>query len=198
MGPDLAAAAAYARSELEAGLPAHLTYHDIGHTADDVVPAARRLARAEGVTGHAEILLLTAAWFHDLGFIVQADGHEAIGVEIARRVLPAMGYDDADLAVIDGLIGATKMPQQPRSDLARILADADLDVLGRADFIDRNVALRRELATRDTRYTDREWLDVQIAFLGEHRYFTASARRRRDAAKQRHLDAMRQERAGAS
>ena len=46
-------------------------YHSVAHTKD-VVKAATRIAKAEGVEGDELTLLLTAAWFHDSGYIVPA------------------------------------------------------------------------------------------------------------------------------
>ena len=191
MEPDLDAAAAWVRARMETGLPAHLTYHRTAHTADDVVPAAERLAGADGVRGRDRILLLTAAWFHDLGFVVRPEGHEEIGIGMAMAELPALGYGAGDLSVVATLIRATRLPQRPETHLAALLADADLDVLGREDFPDRNDALRRELAAQGRPYDDAGWCDDQIAFVAGHRYHTAAARSLRDEGKAANLAGLR-------
>ena len=193
--PDLGAAAAWVTARLTAGLPARLTYHCPAHTIDDVVPAAGRLATAEGLSSTDRVILLTAAWFHDLGFIVRAEGHEEIGIALAHRELPALGYQPGDLEAVATLIRATRLPQRPESHLAGLLADADLDVLGREDFPDRNDALRRELAAAGRTDDDIAWLDDQISFLADHRYHTATARSLRDEGKARNLVALRARRA---
>jgi uncharacterized protein len=195
MTPDLAAAIAYARERLARELGPSLTYHRVEHTSDDVVPAMRRLAEAEGVFGHALLLLETAAWFHDLGFVVQASGHEEIGIGFATDVLPGLGYSVADLDAVATMIRATRLPQTPLDLPSRVLADADLDVLGRDDFWERNQALRDELHAAGVPYTDEAWWDGQVAFVGGHEYFTATARALRDERKAEHVAAMKNRRA---
>jgi uncharacterized protein len=180
---------------LERELPGHLTYHCATHTIDDVVPAARRLADAEALATQDRIVLLTAAWFHDLGYIVRADGHEDIGIALAARELPARGYAPEDIEAVATLIRATRLPQRPENHLAGLLADADLDVLGRDDFLVYNDALRCELAAMGREDDDATWLDDQIAFVAEHRYHTTTARTEREETKMRNLHRLRERRA---
>jgi uncharacterized protein len=174
----------YALDRLARELPSALCYHTPAHTHDDVVPAAARLAALAGVRGVNLQLLTTAAYFHDLGYIVRRVGHEEAGVELAAAALPAFGYQPTHIHRVAALIRATKMPQRPRSLPAQILADADLDVLGRDDFLARNCALRQELANYGEHFSDVAWYARQITFLQGHRYWTALARTLRDGAKQ--------------
>jgi uncharacterized protein len=196
--PDLDAVRGHVRARLVAELAPHLQYHCVAHTVDDVVPGALRIAAGEGVRGHDLILLEVAAWFHDLGFVVQAEGHEEIGIAFAGEELPAFGFDAADLAAVRDLVLATRVPQVPHTHLAEVLADADLDVLGRDDFFDRNAALRAELAAQGRRFSDADWYGDQARFVAAHRYFTATARRTRDAAKAVHLAELQRRAAAAS
>jgi uncharacterized protein len=195
LGPDLEAAGAWVRCTLETELPAYLTYHCATHTIDDVVPAARRLADAEALADRDRIVLLTAAWFHDLGYIVRADGHEEIGIALATRELPARGYTSEDIEAVATLVRATRLPQRPENHLAGLLADADLDVLGREDFFAYNDALRCEQVATGRQDDDAMWLDDQIAFLTRHRYHTDTARALRDETKWDNLQRLRERRA---
>ena len=166
----------YAINRLEHELSPALLYHGIAHTRDEVVPAVERLAAMEGIHGESLYLLLTAAWFHDIGYVEQATHHELIGARIAMQVLPAFGYRQSEVEIVRWAILATALPQSPTSLLEEILVDADLDVLGREDFIQRNKDLRYELALLGKEFTDEEWYTRQLQFVQEHRYFTASAR----------------------
>ena len=74
----------------------------------------------------------------------------------------------------------------------QILADADLDVLGREDFPTKDAALRNELAAQGQDYTELAWNASQLQFLQTHRYFTAAARSLRDVGKQRNVALMRE------
>jgi uncharacterized protein len=189
--PDHKQARAYALSRLEEDLPNFLLYHSIKHTRDDVVPAAAQLAGLEGVRGEDRELLLTAAWFHDVGFIHTRAGHEAVGVRIVHEVLPDLGFSPAQLDTIGGIIMATKMPQTPRNRLEQIMADADLDSLGRDDYFAVSQDLRDELAYYGEMYTDEDWYAYQHDFLSSHSYCTPSARALRGVRKRQNIRALR-------
>lgn len=181
----------YARQRLERELSPGLTYHSLEHTSQDVVPAAQVFAGGEGIQGGDLTLLLTAAWFHDLGFIEVRAGHEAVGIRLASEVLPGLGYSAAELQVVAGIIQATVVPQQPATLLEEIMADADLDVLGRDDFWPRNVKLRQEAAFFGKEFTDAEWYAGQLKFVEPHTYFTATARALRDAGQRQSVAQLR-------
>ena len=189
--PDFEQAQHYALDRLERELSPKLVYHSLRHTRDDVLPAAERLAPVEGVAGEELLLLRTAAVYHDIGFVKQRVDHEDVGARIAAEVLPRFGYNPAHIAAIGGMIMATKLPQSSRTLLEKILADADLDVLGRDDFLTRNQDLRAELAAYGTLATDEQWYTNQLKFLEGHRYFTAAARSLRDPQKQKNIAALR-------
>jgi uncharacterized protein len=185
--PDFEGARDYALERLERELPAALCYHSLGHTRDDVTPAAERLAAGEGVAGEELLLLRTAAYFHDLGFIERREDHEVIGARMTAEILPRFGYGPAQIVQIVAMIMATRLPQSPQTHLQQILADADLDVLGRPNFLEVNHSLRMELAHAGMPASDAEWYRVQLHFLRGHRYWTATARALRDEQKQRNI-----------
>jgi uncharacterized protein len=165
----------YAIHRLERDLPPNLLYHGIAHTRDDVVPATELLAKMEGLKRESFYLLLTAAWFHDLGFVEQPAYHELISARIASKILPGFGYTKAQIEIIRWIIFATIIPQAPKTILEKIMTDADLGVLGRDDFMLRNGNLRHELAFFGKEFTDAEWFTGQLKFLETHTYFTLSA-----------------------
>lgn len=169
------------------GLPETLVYHDRAHTLEVVLPAAERLAADEGLDPHTAELVAIAAAFHDTGFLETYSGHEEASAHFAEQAMRTLGFDAEDIAQVRAMILATHMPQMPRTQLERIMADADLDVLGRDDFAAHNQRLREELAGQGTVFEDDAWFEEQAAFLRGHRYFTAAARKRRDAGKVRNL-----------
>jgi uncharacterized protein len=181
--PDFDQARRYALYRLKHELPPAMCYHSLAHTRDDVVPASERLARLEHVGDEERVLLLTAAYFHDLGLVERRDEHEAAGVAIAGRVLPGFGYSAGQIEKIGAMIMATRLPQAPSCHLGAILADSDLDILGRADFLERNRLLRTELAAFAPPVGDAEWYRQQLVFMREHSYWTTAARRLRDEGK---------------
>lgn len=187
MIPDFERARSYAVKCLENELSPRLTYHNAQHTLGEVAPAAERLAIMERVGGADRMLLLTAAYYHDLGFTIQRQGHEAISVQMAKETLPAFGYAEPQVEIICGIIQATCVPQSPASLLEMIMVDADLVYLGQENFWARSMDLRQELQNFGTSMTDKAWYMYQIQFIEAHRYFTSSARSLRDQLKQHHL-----------
>jgi uncharacterized protein len=186
--PDFERARQYALGRLERELAPTLAYHSLAHTRKEVVPAAERLAAMEGVAGEPLLLLRTAAFFHDIGFVNGRDDHEAASAQIAGRVLPGFGYSPAQVQAIQAMILATQMGRAPATHMEQILADADLDVLGREDYVQRSQDLRDELAALGHSVPDEEWYEGQLGLLRTHRYFTASARALRDAGKRRNIE----------
>jgi uncharacterized protein len=181
--PDFEAALAYALGRLERELSPKLRYHSLVHTRDGVVAASERLASMEHVDGEALVLLLTAAYFHDIGFVVQCENHEEAGCSIAEQALPEFHYSSDQILAIKRMILATKLPQTPETRSEEILADADLDVLGRDDFLVRSLELRLEREAFGSPTTEAEWYTSQLYFLQTHRYWTKSAQLLRDRKK---------------
>lgn len=190
--PDVAGACQYALQRLAAELPSAAHYHCLEHTRDDVLPAAQYLAAREQVTGAALTCLITAVHFHDLGHIEQPVGHEAISARIAAEQLPEFGFPHDHIALIKRLIMATQVPQHPVTLLEKIIVDADMDSLGREDFMVTSYALRRELAEFGRIFSNTEWYAQQIAFMQAHTYFTPAARTLRGPGKRRNLEQLEQ------
>jgi uncharacterized protein len=185
--PDSAGAHAYAFERLKRELPEFLQYHTLHHTQSDVLPALERLALLEKIDGEPLILLRTATIFHDIGFVIQCDNHEEYSMQIAAEILPFFRYNQRQVQTIQDLISTTKIPQSPHTLLDQIIADADLDVLGRRDFMTRNLDLRAEMLALGKPMTDIEWYTNQLRFMTTHRYFTKSACNLRNSRKQRNI-----------
>lgn len=161
-------------SELQNKLPKHLSYHSVSHI-EDVISAARRIGEAEGLSEEQLVLLETAALFHDTGFLYGSKDHEEKSCEIAQDYLPKYGYSQSQIDLIKGMIMATKIPQSPKNHFEEILADADLDYLGRDDFFTIGDKLYEELAMFGMISSERDWNLLQERFLENHHYFTKTA-----------------------
>lgn len=185
-------ARSYALNRLEHELDQRLIYHNIAHTRDDVLPAAERIAELEGVSEADLTLLRTAVLFHDIGFVETYQDHESVSIRIAQEVLPGFGFSPQQVDVITRIIQATRLPQSPHTLLEKIMADADLDVLGRQDLFPRNRDLRNERKTEGQVFTDIEWFSSQLSFLRGHSYFTDGAHMLRAGQKLRNIDQMAQ------
>lgn len=174
-------------AKLKKELPKHLFYHSIEHIKD-VYNAAGKLAKSEKISSEDRDLLLTAALFHDAGFIIDQKEHEKLSAEMAERDLPAYGYTHEQIQKIRGMIMATKIPQSPKNKLEEILCDADLDYLGRDDFFTIGNKLFSELSMYGIINSENEWNKLQVSFLEKHHYFTKTAIKNRKAKKEEHLE----------
>ncbi len=177
---------AFILDKLERELSDRLTYHGIHHTLD-VLYTTEELCYLEKVSPYEQLLLKTAALFHDSGFTIDNKEHERMGCQIARRHLPAYGFSPGEIQLICGMIMATKIPQQPKNFLEAIICDADLDYLGRDDFYDIGATLFQELRAYRVLQTEESWNRLQVSFLEQHHFFTSTNRRRRAPRKALYL-----------
>ncbi|QEM09613.1 HD domain-containing protein [Mucilaginibacter rubeus] len=169
----------------------HFHYHNADH-ALDVYTAAKQIAAGEGISGLELDLLLTAAYYHDSGFLFGQANHEESSCKNARQYLPQFGYTADEIEQVCDIIMATKMPQSPHNHLGQIICDADLDYLGRNDFFILSKRLFSELVITDHLESELEWDRQQVKFLQSHHYFTQTALRLRAECKNEHLTAITQ------
>jgi uncharacterized protein len=184
---DFEAARRYALERMEKELPETLFYHSLFHTRDEVRVAAEQFGKWEKLSNEDMLLLLTAVYYHDLGFVVQSQGHEAISARLAAEFLPGFGYTPQQVHKIQGMIMATELPQTPHNLLEALMADADLDNLGQESFFKRSQDLRRELAVSGVVLSQEEWYSRQLRFMETHRYFTDAAITLRGAQKEQNI-----------
>ena len=172
---------------LETELPDKLYYHALHHTFD-VLKACNQYIRREKIKEYDAKLLRIGALLHDIGFTQTYKNHEAKGQEIAEELMSDLGFPKKDIAIVKGLIMATKIPQSPKTYLEKIICDADLDYLGRSDFYDISDQLFTELKDRNILKNLKEWNKIQIDFLEKRQYHTNFARKHRQPAKARRID----------
>ena len=184
---DLKGATDYILNRIKKELNPSLYYHDLNHTLD-VVKACRHYAQMEGIDQSDQILLETAAYFHDAGMLKAYINHEEASVELLQQVLPGYGYSHRDLEVISCVVMKTKLPQSAINLMGEVLCDADLDYLGRPDFFMISHRLRYEWELMLGKfYGLKEWYELQYDFLSKHKYYTRSARMLRNEGKEKNL-----------
>jgi class 3 adenylate cyclase len=177
----------YVLDRLERELPKHLYYHNLKHTID-VTIGVEIIGSGEGVSAKEMLLLKTAAVFHDFGQVSGSVGHEARSCEIAAEILPQFGYNSEEIEIIKGIIMATKLPPQPHTLLEQVICDADLDYLGRSDFIPVSDTLHHELKVQGLIGTLNEWNKMQVKFLSIHQFFTKTAQSLRHVNKEKQIE----------
>lgn len=171
-------------NKLKNELPSNLYYHGPHHTLD-VINAAERIGKSEGLNEEKIMLVKLAALFHDSGFLSKYQNNEVEGANLAKEFLPKYGFTDQQINLIQGMILATVIPQKPNNHLEEILCDADLDYLGRSkeEFEKISDSLAKELVEYKLLKSINEWDPIQVNFLESHRYFTETSKKERRSGK---------------
>ncbi len=185
--PDFAKAEAFIISLLREKISPSLLYHNIDHTLD-VLDVAMNIGRTETLSREEFHLLRIAVLFHDAGFVRTYKNHEVMGCDMAREYLPGFCFSQGQIETICGMIMATKIPQRPDTRLGMIIADADLDYLGRDDVYAIAQKLHDEMKLQSMLPDEKKWIPFQINFLEQHHYFTAYSKKKRGGKKKQYLD----------
>lgn len=172
--------------KLSAELSPQLTYHGVHHTKLVYSNCEKYIVRMN-INDRDAFLLRTAALLHDTGFLFTYDNHEDHSIKYATEILPDWNYQALEIDTVNGMIRATKIPQQPTNILEQIIGDSDLDYLGTDEFYPVSQTLFEELKAYNKISSEKEWNQLQIRFLQKHNYHTPFAREFREPVKQKHL-----------
>jgi predicted metal-dependent HD superfamily phosphohydrolase len=165
-----------------------LLYHDTDHTKG-VVAAATRIANHYQLSDEDFFVVITAAWFHDIGYHTDKANHEEGGAKLAADFLKQIKVDPKVIDKVTGCILATKIPQNPTGLLQQIICDADLFHLGTDDFADKSKLLRKEFNIIKHLDIDKQlWRQKNIELLQSHTYFTDYAQLLLHDKQQKNLD----------
>ena len=170
--PDFKKAEAFIVSLLKENLSPELLYHNIGHTLD-VLDAALKISESEKISARMKSGSCASPYF----FMMQVSYMyikimRSQGCEMAREYLPGFGFTKAQITAICEMIMSTQIPQRPKTRLDRIIADADLDYLGREDVYIIADKLHEEMKLHNQLPDEKKWIPFQIDFLKQHQYFT--------------------------
>lgn len=176
--------------DLSKGLPDYLTYHCLDHTID-VANVCNHYIEYYMVADRVANLMRIAAVAHDYGYLFGPKDHEERSIKEVRPMLT--DYSEEEIALIEGMIRATKVPQQPLNMYEEMIADADLDYLGRDDYTKLASGLYKEFKHFGVVQNQSDWLEVQIKFLENHQFHTDWAKLNRTDRKQQVLQGLRDE-----
>jgi predicted metal-dependent HD superfamily phosphohydrolase len=147
-------------------------FHNISHTLD-VVKAAEEIGKQSELNEEELEAVIIAAWLHDIGYAEGAHEHERKAADRARTFLTELGAPPKMILEVTEAIMSTKVPQQPRSLIAKVLCDADLHHLSTEACQAKADDLREEWKNIDgKKLTENEWLQTNLQFLENHRYHT--------------------------
>jgi predicted metal-dependent HD superfamily phosphohydrolase len=148
------------------------TFHNLEHTVD-VVKAAQEIGQQTGLTDDELESVTIAAWLHDVGYLNGSEEHELKAAEKARALLSEWGAPHKKIMEVTEAIMATRVPQQPRSLVGKVLCDADLYHLATDECESKSTQLRNEWeATGDKVMQDKQWIEANLEFMENHRYHT--------------------------
>lgn len=171
--------------ELKGKLASHLSYHSYYHIID-VANVCDHYIKYYRIDEHNAKLLRIAAISHDYGYIESPIDHEERSIALIEPYLKPI-LSAADIQKVNGMIRATKVPQQANTFYDKILADADLDYLGRNDYDQLSDNLYKEFLHFGVVSNAKEWLDLQINFLENHQFHTLFAKWNRRRIKSKKL-----------
>lgn len=158
-------------------------YHNFAHSLD-VVKVTEEISSALKIDDKDKEALLIAAWFHDIGYTKCCDGHEDVGVELAKDFLAKNNYSEEGIDKVARLIQATRMPRNPKNLLEEIICDADLYHLGTNEFDSKGDLFRSELELeKGNKIPEEDWIQNNIKFFNEHKFYTTYAKEKYETQK---------------
>ena len=137
-------------------LDASFLYHNLTHT-QRVVEKAQLLAVQSGLNESEKNILILASWLHDTGYTKGIKNHEGESVKIATAFLKDEYCPEADIDAICNLILATKIEYNPKTQLEKIIRDADCSHIGSKTYLEVSELLKKEWElTCDKQLTEAE------------------------------------------
>jgi uncharacterized protein len=155
-------------------LDVHLFFHDIRHTLD-VLEQAVAIGAREEVSPEELCLLKVAALYHDIGYIKGRKNHEDSSVKLFLQGANQFGLNDEHKSRIVSCIRSTNFFLKPEGQLEKIMADANLDYLGREDFIQIENTIYLEYLSDGDVTCRLEWYDRLLKYMQSHQFNTASS-----------------------
>ena len=161
---------------LKDNLSNSFTYHNFNHTLN-VVEAATTLAKSEGLNESDTEILLVAAWFHDTGYTMGCAHHEQSSITIVSQFLKDNSKEQIFIDAVAKVIEATIYDRCPRTQLEKIIKDADYSHFAKENYLTLCEKLREEWeVTSQKFYSDLEWAKENLYIISQfHVYYTQYA-----------------------
>lgn len=169
-------------------LPTTFLYHNYTHT-QRVLRSVNEIIDHSDVSPDDAKILKLAALLHDTGYTKTREGHEEESVKIATTFLKKEDVDQATIDAVNTCIMATKFNDTPKTELEKIIRDADASHFGKDYFEEASEFLRRELELQEVKtFSSSEWLDENIKVLSQkHQFYTDYALRNWQSEKENNL-----------
>lgn len=149
-----------------------LAFHNLKHT-ENVVDRTKEIAGHYHVNEKEMLILYTAAWFHDTGYLfTEPSKHEVMSAEVMRKFMLDHTNDTELIDEIEQCIMATKSPRNPSNLLQQIICDADTYNLGTKEFKETNKRVRKECKLKTGHEDKLEFGKNTLNMLEQHQFYT--------------------------
>lgn len=147
-------------------------FHNLTHT-QEVVDAVNDIGRHSDLSDDELELALVAGWLHDVGYKNGPENHEEISAKLVGEFLGNQDIPHKKIKLVTDAILSTRVPQQPKTIIDKVLCDADLYHLSSNSSALKSDLLRDEWTTTGHNdMSDEEWTRHNIEFMENHRYHT--------------------------
>jgi len=149
-----------------------LTYHNWEHTKY-VFDRLKGICIANSFSWNKTEEMLTAALFHDVGYLFEYDNHEDKSIEIAENFMKEFNKSETFIKNVSEMIYTTKADAIPIPDSDfHLLKDIDLEYRI-IDQEKRSMELKKESENiLNINYTDEEWLNIQNSFFSNIKFYS--------------------------
>ncbi len=160
----------YVKDLLDKELSEDCLFHTIEHTLD-VVRNAEIIGDYSNLCEECKDVLRVAALFHDVGYIDSYEDHEIGSAAYASQFLLSKNVHESIIKQVVDSILATKMPQEPKDDISKILCDADLMNMTFDDYFEHIDLMRQEWEkTGKAKLNKQQAYKTSLEFFESHQY----------------------------
>jgi predicted metal-dependent HD superfamily phosphohydrolase len=162
-------------------------FHSLSHT-EEVVLAAKILAKAYRLAKNEVNEILLSLWFHDLGFSEGRQDHERRSAQIAEDFLKEHKIPEEVIERIKRFIEVTKQDVQPQNIKEEIIKDADTSHIGNKGYLRKLGLLRSEWqAYSKEDFDEKAWLNLNLEFLHQHSFYSSIAQSKFNERKRKNI-----------
>lgn len=163
-------------------------YHNYTHT-ERVLRSTREIIENTDINEKDAEILELAALLHDTGYTKTNEGHEEESVKITTAFLKENNASADIIEAVNTCILETKFKDSPKTELGKIIRDADASHFGKKYFAEASEFLRKELEVQGiASYSPNEWLNENIKVLTKkHEFYTDYALKNWQPRKEKNL-----------
>ena len=162
----------YLSALLAEKLPSTIIFHNFYH-AIQVKKYAETIGEHSGLSAEEMNILRICALFHDSGYVKSSKKYIEESISLASAFLAEHGIDQQTIDYVSEIIGANKLPQNPKDKIAEVLCDADLMYIASENGIEQFDLLYDETVLVKKNFDKRSAFEkANIDYFTTHTYFT--------------------------